>query len=62
MDEADRLHFEKTAQWHDRLARYHTQQGSVWLWIAAAKRSETRARRVRESADLIAAGRRLEER
>ena len=32
------------------------------LWIATAKRAETRTRRVTESADLIAQGKRIEER
>ena len=39
-----------------------TAQRAYLLWIATAKRDETRARRVTESAELIGEGRRLEER
>jgi uncharacterized protein YdeI (YjbR/CyaY-like superfamily) len=39
-----------------------TARRAYLLWIATAKRAETRERRVRESAELIAAGRRFEER
>lgn len=39
-----------------------TTKRAYLLWIVTAKRPETRARRVRESADLVAQGKRLEER
>ena len=39
-----------------------TAKRSFLLWVATAKRTSTRARRVAESAELIAAGRRLESR
>jgi uncharacterized protein YdeI (YjbR/CyaY-like superfamily) len=39
-----------------------TAKRSYLVWVVTAKRDETRARRVRESADLVAQGKRLEER
>jgi uncharacterized protein YdeI (YjbR/CyaY-like superfamily) len=39
-----------------------TAKRAYLAWIVTAKRPETRARRVRESADLIAMGRRFEQR
>jgi uncharacterized protein YdeI (YjbR/CyaY-like superfamily) len=46
-------------QW-DHLAP--TARRAYLLWVATAKRDETRARRVRESADLVSQGKRFEER
>lgn len=48
-----------TGQWQ---AFAPTAQRAYLLWIATAKRPETRARRVAETADRVAQGQRLEER
>lgn len=57
MTELNTIDVRDRVQWRTWLAR--TYQRPFVVWVHTAKRSETRARRLRESIRLLASGRRL---